>query len=119
QPRATIVFASLTVPVPVKTRLRSGTKTFPFQTRGLTSWKSRNSCVPTRLGVPPRAESALALSFAQTTVPQRLVPQIWMRTCTLFDGLRQTLSAAVGGAEKAAVDTSAAATAIRATMPKK
>ena len=52
----------------------SGTKTFPFQTLGLTSLNSRKSSVPTRLRVPPRAESALALSFAHTTVPQRVLP---------------------------------------------
>ena len=74
QPRATTVFWSFTVPVPVKTLLRSGTNTFPFQTLGLTSRNSRKSSVPTRLGVPPRAESALALSLAQTTVPHRLLP---------------------------------------------
>src|SRR4030095_958048 len=80
------------VAVPVKTLLRSGTKTFPFQTFGLTSRKSLNSSVPTKFGVPPRAESALALAFAQTTVPHRLFPHGWTRTCTLFEGLRQTLS---------------------------
>ena len=75
QPRATTVFESLMVPVPVKTLFRSGTKTFPFQTFGLTSRNSRNSSVPTRLGVPPRAESAFAFAFAQTTVPHRVLPQ--------------------------------------------
>src|SRR4249919_110721 len=74
QPRATIVSLSLTVPVPLKTRLTSGTNTLPFHTFGLTSRNSRNSSVPTRLGVPPRAESAFAFALAQTTVPHRVLP---------------------------------------------
>src|SRR6476659_4304489 len=95
----------------------SGTKTFPFQTLGLTSLNSRKSSVPTRLRAPPRAESALALSFAHTTVPQRLLPHGWMRTWTLFDVLRRTMSCAdFCDNASAAVTKTTAATARLASL---